>query len=56
MEFHVWQASKIVASGTVEDLVAGAVSARVSQVAKTTTTIDPSMRVQFLPAGLGFKR
>jgi hypothetical protein len=56
MEFHVWQASKIVASGKVEDLVAGAVSARVSQVDKATTTLDPSMRVQFLPAALGFKR
>ena len=56
MEFHVWQASKVVASGRVEDLVAGAVSARVSQVDKATTTLDPSMRVQFLPAALGLKR
>jgi hypothetical protein len=56
MEFHVWQASKVVASGRVEDLAAGAVSARVSQVDKATTTLDPSMRVQFLPAALGFKR
>jgi hypothetical protein len=56
MEFHVWHGPKLVASGQVEDLVAGAVSARVSQVDAATTTLDPSMRVQFLPAALGFKR
>jgi hypothetical protein len=52
MEFQVWQASRVVASGLVEDLVADKVTARVSHVDKATTTIDPTMRVQFMPAAV----
>jgi hypothetical protein len=50
MEFHVWQANKVVARGLVEDLQDGEVSARVDHVAtvSTTTTIDQTMRVQFV--------
>jgi hypothetical protein len=53
MQFQVWQASRVVASGRVEDLQAEEVSARVDQVAAQTTTIDTTMRVQFLPATVG---
>jgi hypothetical protein len=56
MEFHVWQASRIVARGRVEDLQQGEVRARVDRVEAQTTTIDPSMRVQFVGAGLSLLR
>jgi hypothetical protein len=55
MEFQVWQTSRIVASGLVEDLVAGEVTARVNKVGGSTTTLDPTMRVQFVPAALKFR-
>lgn len=53
MEFHVWQASRLVASGLVEDLRDREVSARVDTVDASTRTLDTSMRVQFIPAALG---
>ena len=56
MEFQVWQTSRVVASGLVEDLVAGEVTARVSKVNGSTTTLDPTMRVQFVPAALSFRK
>jgi hypothetical protein len=56
MEFHVWQASKVVARGRVEDLKQGEVSARVDHVEAQTTTIDTTMRVQFVPAALSLIR
>jgi hypothetical protein len=56
MEFHVWQGSRRVASGLVEDLQNTEVTARVDVVDAQTTTIDTSMRVQFLPAALGIRR
>ena len=56
MEFNVWQASSVVAKGRVEDLVQGEVTARVSHVEAHTTTIDPSMRVQFIPAALSLTK
>jgi hypothetical protein len=56
MEFHVWQASRIVARGRVEDLHAEEVSARVEHVEAQTTTIDTTMRVQFVAAGLSLIR
>lgn len=52
MQFQVWQTSRVVAHGLVEDLVQGEVTARVNGVAANTTTLDPSMRVQFVPAAL----
>jgi hypothetical protein len=55
MEFHVWQASRVVATGRVEDLHGGEVSARVNHVEAQTTTIDTTMRVQFVPAALSFR-
>jgi hypothetical protein len=54
MEFHVWQASTIVARGHVEDLRDGEVSARVERAQTATTMIDATMRVQFVPPALGF--
>jgi hypothetical protein len=54
MEFHVWHGSRVVARGRVEDLQEGEVSAHVSHVDAETTTLDATMRVQFVPAGLGF--
>jgi len=54
MEFHVWQGSQVVARGLVEDLHEGEVTAQVSHVAAQTTTIDSSMRVQFMAPALGF--
>jgi len=56
MEFHVWQASKVVARGLVEDLVQGEVTARVKTVDAQTKTIDPSMRIQFVSPALSFLR
>jgi hypothetical protein len=56
MEFHVWQANQIVASGHVENLSEVEVSARVHRVQGTTTPIDPSMRVQFIAPALSFTR
>jgi hypothetical protein len=56
MEFNVWQASSVIAKGLVEDLVQGEVTARVSHVEAHTTTIDPSMRVQFIPAALSLTK
>ena len=56
MEFHVWHASRVVARGRVEDLVEGEVTARVSHVDGRTTTLDPTMRVQFVPAALSFRK
>jgi hypothetical protein len=54
MEFHVWQASTIVARGRVEDLRDGEVSARVERAQTATTMIDQTMRVQFVAPALGF--
>jgi hypothetical protein len=56
MEFHVWQASTVIARGLVEDLQDGEVSARVDHVATATAiaTLDETMRVQFVPAAPGF--
>ena len=54
MEFHVWQASTIVARGRVEDLRDGEVSARVERAQTATTMIDQTMRVQFIAPALGF--
>ncbi len=56
MEFHVWQASTVVARGLVEDLRDGEVSARVNDVTTgtTTTTIDQTMRVQFVAPAFAF--
>jgi hypothetical protein len=51
MEFHVWQASRIVARGLVEDLQQGEVRARIDRA--EVTTLDPSMRVQFMPVPRG---
>jgi hypothetical protein len=56
MEFHVWHASRVVARGRVEDLHEGEVSARVDHVDTQTTTLDATMRVQFVPAALSFRR
>lgn len=56
MEVHVWQASKIVARGLVEDLVPGEVTARLKTVDAQTKTIDPSMRIQFVAPALSFLR
>lgn len=55
MEFHVWQASTVVARGLVEDLQDGEVTARVDHVATASaaTTLDETMRVQFVPVALG---
>ena len=50
MEVHVWNGPKVVAKGRVEDLVQGEVSARLDTVDAVTTTLDASMRVQFLTA------
>jgi hypothetical protein len=52
MQFQVWQASKVVAHGQVEDFVRGEVTGHVQGVTAQTTSIDPSMRVQFIPAAL----
>ena len=52
MEVHVWNGPKIVAKGRVEDLVQGEVSARLDTVDKMTTTLDASMKVQFVTAAL----
>lgn len=54
MEFHVWQASTIVARGHVEDLRDGEVSARVERAQTATTMIDQTMRVQFVAPAFGF--
>jgi hypothetical protein len=56
MEFHVWQASRVVARGRVEDLQESEVTARVEKVDAQTTTLDSSMRVQFVAAGLSLIR
>jgi hypothetical protein len=56
MEFHVWQASRVVARGRVEDLQEGEVSARVEKVEGQTTTLDSSMRVQFVASALSLIR
>jgi hypothetical protein len=49
MDFQVWHASSLVASGKVEDLVQGEITARVTKVLSTTTTLDSTMKVQFVP-------
>ena len=55
MEVHVWQAEKIVARARVEDLRDdGEISARVERIQTTTTTLDQTMRVQFVAPALGF--
>jgi hypothetical protein len=57
MEVHVWQANTIVARARVEDLQEnGEVSARVERLQATTTTLDETMRVQFVPAAFGFSK
>lgn len=56
MEFHVWRESQIVAGGRVADLQVGEVSARVETVAAQTTTLDATMRVQFVAEALSFRR
>ncbi|HEV7868026.1 MAG TPA: hypothetical protein VGO90_10115 [Chthoniobacteraceae bacterium] len=59
MEVQVWKAEKIVARARVEDLAGdGEVSARIERVETTTatTTLDQTMRVQFVPAAFGFAR
>jgi hypothetical protein len=57
MEVHVWQANTIVARARVEDLHEnGDVSARVERLQLTTTTLDETMRVQFVPAALGLSK
>jgi len=53
MEFHVWQASRVVARGRVEDLQQDEVTARVDQLEAQTTTLDTTMRVQFVAVGIG---
>ena len=55
MEVHVWQAEKIVARARVENLRDdGEISARVERIQTTTTTLDQTMRVQFVAPALGF--
>jgi hypothetical protein len=55
MEVHVWQAEKIVAHARVEDLhESGEVSARIERLPGAITAVDETMRVQFVPAALGF--
>jgi len=56
MEFHVWQDARVVARGRVDDLKTGEVSARVEHVEAQTTTIDSTMRVQFVPVALSLIR
>ena len=57
MEVHVWQANTIVARARVEDLQEnGEVSARVERLQGATTTLDETMRVQFVPAAFGFSK
>ena len=56
MEFHVWEATRLVAKGRVEDLVAGEASVRVDHVAAHTTTLTSSMRVQFVAQALSFTK
>jgi hypothetical protein len=56
MEFHVWQASRVVARGLVQDLHEGEVSARVDHVEAQTTTLDTTMRVQFVAPALSLLR
>ena len=56
MDFQVWHASSLVASGKVEDLVQGEITARVSKVLGTTTTLDSTMKVQFVPAALKLRK
>jgi hypothetical protein len=52
MQFQVWQAAKVVAHGLVEDLVQGEVTAHVQGVDPQIRTIEPTMRVQFIPPAL----
>lgn len=57
MEVHVWQGENVVAHARVEDLHdTGEVSARIERVPGNTTTLDETMRVQFVPAALGFSK
>jgi len=56
MDFQVWHASSLVASGKVEDLVRGEITARVTKVLSTTTTLDSTMKVQFVPAALKLRK
>jgi hypothetical protein len=51
MDIHVWKGPTIVARGQVEDLLHGEVTARVDAV-ESVTTLDSSMRVQFVATGL----
>jgi hypothetical protein len=52
MEVHVWRADALVARARVEDLGDGDISARVVHVQAATTTLDQTMRVQFIPPAL----
>jgi len=56
MEFHVWQGSRVVARGRVEDLQETEVSAHVEHVEAQTTTLDATMRVQFVAPALSLLR
>jgi len=56
MQFQVWRESRVVARGRVEDLHEGEVSAHVDHVEAQTTTLDSSMRVQFVPLALSLRR
>lgn len=51
MEFHIWRGAAVVAHGLVEDARDGEVSARVAK--SEVTTLDESVKVQFLPRALG---
>jgi hypothetical protein len=50
MQFQVWRGSTLVTRGHVEDLQDGEVAARVEYVQAATSTVDETMRVQFIPA------
>ena len=52
MEVHIWNGPNVVARGQVEDMIQGEVSARLDTVDKVTTTLDTSMRVQFIATSL----
>jgi hypothetical protein len=56
MQFQVWEASRLVAKGRVEDLAAGEASVRVDHVEAQTTTLTSAMRVQFVAEGMKFGR
>ncbi len=56
MEVHIWQADKLVAQARVEDMGDGEVSARMVKLHSDATTLDETMKVQFVPAALGISR